>query len=825
MVATDLSGSELQAIFPSGAKAGSITQVAFHGAGLESAVGARCQHPGIQFVKRPDGTFAAQVAEDVPTGLYDVQVMTAAAISSSRLFFVTNYNHVVEGEPDSTGTLVQDVRMGCAISGRIAKGDTDEFRFTAKRGERIVIECWADRIDSSLRGILEVRNTTETLLASSRGYFGIDPAIPFTVPADGEYTVRLHDLIFAGGPTHFYRLDIHTGPRIVFALPPIVQRDATTAVSLFGWNLTQDSDVQSTDVQSTDVQSTADQSTADQSTSVEKLSSRIDEFDVVRVDVAHADKGPASPIRRLAEQAGVPTFAFYTTGCDSPVTLGLSDNPVGVAFQKNDSPSTAILLGVPSETAGQLSQSRRRDWYAIDARGGEVFYLEATGHRLASPVDLDVSIHGDAVGNIADGNILARFQDNSQGAADIRFPASHLDPSGRWVAPRDGRFLVSVRNLIGGIEDDSRRVYSLSVRREEPAVSLVAIPRGGKPTGVNVQRGGQTVVDVKAFRRRGMSQSIRVSARNLPAGLRVDDVWLGPGVDSVPLVISANEDCQDLVASLELVGTTVDSGQSQREWQVQSGSMIRAGVPEGSGRLTQGLPVMVAGLSPIRLLADGHEPLKHQLYGELKVRHSPGGILDVAVKAERTEAGHHAPVKLSAIGLPESIEQQVATIPEGEDQGHVSFYLPKTLPLGTYTIVIRGQTTVQAPKGSVEVFSTPVTFTVEAPAFRLDVDRSSPRAIGRGQVVQISYSARRINGFIGKIHTELAIPGAVTEVGRLRARGVTFVGQTETGTIQIIANEDAELGHIPFLRLYAVGVVEDEPVYHGCCFLELETVE
>jgi hypothetical protein len=54
---------------------------------------------------------------------------------------------------------------------------------------------------------------------------------------------------------------------------------------------------------------------------------------------------------------------------------------------------------------------------------------------------------------------------------------------------------------------------------------------------------------------------------------------------------------------------------------------------------------------------------------------------------------------------------------------------------------------------------------------------------------------------------------------------VTFVGQTETGTIQIIANEDAALGHIPFLRLYAVGVVEDEPVFHGCCFLELETVE
>jgi hypothetical protein len=54
---------------------------------------------------------------------------------------------------------------------------------------------------------------------------------------------------------------------------------------------------------------------------------------------------------------------------------------------------------------------------------------------------------------------------------------------------------------------------------------------------------------------------------------------------------------------------------------------------------------------------------------------------------------------------------------------------------------------------------------------------------------------------------------------------VTFVGQTESGTIQVIANEDAELGRQPFLRLYAVGVVEDKPTYHGSCFLNLEIVE
>jgi len=65
----------------------------------------------------------------------------------------------------------------------------------------------------------------------------------------------------------------------------------------------------------------------------------------------------------------------------------------------------------------------------------------------------------------------------------------------------------------------------------------------------------------------------------------------------------------------------------------------------------------------------------------------------------------------------------------------------------------------------------------------------------------------------------------VTDVIGLRARGVTFVGQTDTGTLQIIANEDAPLGQLPFLRLYGVGVLEDEAVFHGSCFLTLKVIE
>ena len=63
---------------------------------------------------------------------------------------------------------------------------------------------------------------------------------------------------------------------------------------------------------------------------------------------------------------------------------------------------------------------------------------------------------------------------------------------------------------------------------------------------------------------------------------------------------------------------------------------------------------------------------------------------------------------------------------------------------------------------------------------------------------------------------------SVSGVIGLRARGVTFVGQTDRGVIQVAASDDAPLGRQPSLRLEAVGTVEDEPVHHAGCFVDLE---
>ncbi|MDG2130296.1 MAG: hypothetical protein P8K08_20015 [Fuerstiella sp.] len=811
------SAQQLDSVFPVSAQAGTSTSIVFAGSGLENLSSARCNSPGLIFRKTKDNAFLVDVAADTLPGLYDVQTIGSNGVSSVRTFCVTRQPHIVEQEPTEPQTI-QSVALNCVISGRITKGDVDSYRFRATKGDRLIIECWADRVDSSLRAMLELFDNDGRRLAVNRGFFGVDPVITYAIPADGDYIVKLHDLVYSGGDSHFYRLDVGTGPRVVFSVPPVVERGRTTDVTLYGWNLHTSESNAARETGAGRVQTASSGPPLKGVQAGRPLS-----YESTIVPVT----APASPttLRVLRSPASLAVAGFpHDFGrADVPIQISVSDIPVVLEYD-NHSSRTAQVIEVPTEVAGQLTRGNERDWYAIDARSGEVLYFEAFGQRIDSPVDLDISIL-DARGEVE----LAAFHDDVDNIGGLRFPSSHLDPAGRWVAPADGRYMVTIRNLIGSIAGDPRRVYRLSVRREEPDADLVAIAgQSASPVGVNVPRGGRAVVDVMAFRRRGMNRSLRVSARNLPPGVTCSDIRLGPNVTNAPLVLTADAGADTVITTLDLL-CHVDAGAAAIGRPLQYGTMIRSGLPTGSGRLMDELPVAVAGNARLRITADGHEPRQHQLYGELKVRHSPGGILDVAVRVDRIAAEDKVSISLVGVGLPPLIVNQTATIPAGRDKGYISFYLPHSLPVGTYSLALRADTKFPISgtdkMEDVTVYSNTVTFKVHPPAFRIDLDLTAPRKIKRGEIVKVGYAARRMNGFIGKIHTELAAPGTVTDVGRLRGRGVSSTGQAESGTIQIIANEDAELGMHPFLRLYGVGVLEDEALYHGSCFLPMEIVE
>ena len=58
-------------------------------------------------------------------------------------------------------------------------------------------------------------------IATNRGYRGGDAVLDFKAAIDGEYLVRVSQFAYTtGGPDHFYRLTVRTGPWIDAVMAP-----------------------------------------------------------------------------------------------------------------------------------------------------------------------------------------------------------------------------------------------------------------------------------------------------------------------------------------------------------------------------------------------------------------------------------------------------------------------------------------------------------------------------------------------------------------------------------------------------------------------------
>jgi len=790
----------LNVVFPPGVQAGGSTVVTLEGTALEELTELRSTAPGFTAEKlvdpkKPGTRFTVSVPATTPPGIYDLRTVGRHGVSSPRAFVVSRLAEQLEGEVDDTPQTPNVVAMNTVVSGRIEKpGDIDRFRFAAKAGERVVIECSAASIDSQLRPVLELYDVRGLRLAANRGYHGIDALIDFVAPAAGDYEVRVFDLTYTGGPSHIYRLSIGTAPRPEFALPCVVRQGTKAAVTIYGRNLHAES-----------THATAASSSAATSPQLESLRLTL---------TAPTAADPFVPLAQRPAQFAAESFAYHHLGAVGPLAIGITELPVVENHGGHDVRASALALPVPCEVSALVDNVVGRHWYSIEAKRGEVLWFEALAERLGSPLDLELTIL-DATGD----HELAHLSAGDDDLAGYRFNGSHSDPVGRFVAPADGRYYVFVRDVIVGSSPDPRRVYRLSVRREEPDFALAAVSRRtDQPTALNIARGGREWLDIVALRRRGLNGAIRVSVAGLPAGVECPDVWIGPEQHRAPLVFSAVADAASFAGPITITGRYDDGGVTL-ERTAQAGTMIWQNRPTPSGRLAQEQPLAVAGEVPYRLVAATKEDSVDQ-----------EGILDVELTLEARGERPTAPVRLTAIGLPRGASAEPIELQPENLKGWISVRFSGSVPSGPFTFAIAAeveglvapQPNVKPAKLSLTAVSNPITVTVKPARVVLSVDPSSPVKIARGKIMQLKFAAKRTGGFIGKVHVELETPGGIDGV---RARGVTLVGGTEAGSLQVIATDNAPLGPLKLLRLEAVGTVEDKPVYRAGLPVALEITE
>lgn len=548
--------TRLYAAFPCGGKVGTTFDLTItSGADLDEVDRLSFNHPGISAVQKTKDVngkpepianqFVVTIAEDAPTGVYEMRAGGLYGVSNPRSFAVGRRDEIQESEANNATEQANAVSLNTVINGRANSGaDVDYFKFSATAGQRVLVSCQARDLDSRMRVSLELYDTNRRRLGHAQHRFGREPLIDVTIPADGEYILKVYDVVFGGSNEHFYRLALHTGPHVDFVVPPSAQPGTTTEFTVFGRNLPGGSP--------------ADAVVDDRP--LEKLTVKI---------TAPDNSIALDPSTRLSSlEAGIDGFAYRLQtpqGESNSVVLYYASAPVLMEAEPNSTPETAQKVTVPAEITGQFQAVADIDFFDFEAKSGQVFWIDVFGERLGTTADPYLTV--EQITRKEDGSETAKRitaqDDTGTNLGPNYFDTLTDDPTYRFVAPADSTYRLSIRDRYFESRGDLRLQYRLAVRTEQPDFRLVALPvapMNGQNNNIatawpiGLRKGDNFSVQVLAFRRDGFDETIEVTTEGLPAGVTCPGATIGPGQTDATLIFTAAEDAQPWFGTVRVVG-------------------------------------------------------------------------------------------------------------------------------------------------------------------------------------------------------------------------------------------------------------------------------
>ena len=485
------------------------------------------------------GQYTITIAPEVPAGQYDVRVRSAFGLSNPRTFVVGERREVLEVEPNNEPAKPQAIELETTVNGRSdGAADVDFYKFAGKAGQRILLDCYSQRIDSRLVPALELYDAAGRKLAWRFGTLD-DALLDVTLPADGEYTIRVFDTAYAGSVDHFYRLTVHAGPHVDFAVPSSIVPGTTAEVTLYGRNLP-----------------------GGQPSPFKSLGKPLD---MLKVQVAAPQDDTLLQTARGAEpaRAGMDAFTWQLPGAN-PISLFFATAPAGVEAEPNDTPDKAQTLTLPLEVTGQFQNRADVDVYHFQANAGDIWWMELYGERNSSASDPVLAV--DLVKKNDKGEEaltrMVALDDNPTNVGGNLFNSTTDDPFYRFVAPEAGLFRVTVRDRNYESRGDPTLTYRLAIRKETPDFRLVVLPpmpaadqnAAANTWDLSLRKGENVNVVVMAYRRDGYNGVIDVTAEGLPEGVTCSGASIGPNQMQATIVFSASEETEESAGAIKIVG-------------------------------------------------------------------------------------------------------------------------------------------------------------------------------------------------------------------------------------------------------------------------------
>ncbi len=817
--------------FPPGAKAGNAVEVSVTGGDLDEPSTLYFSHPGIkaEYVEPPEpadpkkkdekkstppqpkkkGTgpaagphkFKVSVAPDVPPGTYDVRAVGKWGVSNPRAFVVGEFPEVPEKEPNNDVPEAQKVEIGTTVLGQIANPtDVDYTVFAGKAGQKVVISVQASSIDGKTRPMIEVYTAAGHKLAQNRNYRDADAVVDLTLPADGDYYVRLFEFTYTSGSAdHTYRLTISSAPWVDFVFPPAVEFGKATPVTVYGRNLPggQPSgfflDGRPLEKLAATVNPPTDPLAAQRLT----IRDQIEPVTALQDGFEYRLKGPGGTSN--------PVPVYFTR--EKPV---LKKNAGGT---KAD---TAEALAVPCEIVGMIAKRNDRDWYSFDAKKGEPVVLELTAERNGTPADFYFTVHNPQAKN----DQMGPEQDDD---TDLLHPTEFYTrtsdpPPYRFVPPMDGKYLVAVGCRESNVLTGPATAYRLRVGPPRPDFRVVARTyTKSYQAGSAGRQDGSEAVEVFVHRMDGFTGEVAVTAEGLPSGVTTKGTTIGGGARWGVLVLNVAADAAASVAEIKVKATaTVGGKQVVREarpatvtWGVQPGNNTPT-----LGRLAQSLVIAVRPEKAFFKLAADPAAATVKTGGKDEKATGPiflkqGEKLTLPVKVTWVSADKQN-VTLAADPVFPNQQQAPFTMTAGTQptkekaEGVVSVDVRANAFPGKYAVTIRGESQVQFTRDGAKdkgkatpaaAFADPVEFTVLPTSLVKVAPGQIPNnALKLGDKAEMLIKLDRQFDYAGPLKVKFAAPMGLTGV---TADEVTVpAGKGEEAKLVIRAAADAKAGAV-----------------------------
>jgi len=361
------------------------------------------------------------------------------------------------------------VNIPCTVNGQIASREVNTYRFSAKKGQKLIITTYArqlipyiaDAVPGWFQPVLVLYDAKGKEVAYDDDYrFKPDPVILFDVPNDGEYVLGIFDAIYRGRNDFIYRINIGSLPFISSVFPLGGRVGEQVNVAIRGFNLPTD--------------------------------------------------------KYAMNLAGVhPGLYPFTLGNNQQqanrVAFMVDTLPECYDKESNDDPSRAQPVTLPIIVNGRIDKTDDWDVFQFTGKSGQTVVAEVHARRLDSPVDSVLKLTD------SHGRLIA-FNDDCEDLAS-GLNTHHADSYFMATLPADGTYYVHIGDTSrhGGEEYG----YRLRISAPRPDFELRIVP-----SSASLPPKGSAALSVFAIRKDGFDGDIQLSLKNPPEGFSLSSSQL-----------------------------------------------------------------------------------------------------------------------------------------------------------------------------------------------------------------------------------------------------------------------------------------------------------